>query len=79
MNKEFYRGEIFYIRNESEYSGNVQGGGRPAVIISNDIGNNAAPILEGLITAYTTSDGRTRAYSAETARTSQGNTEWLSA
>lgn len=41
MSKEFYRGEIFYIRNESEYSGNVQGGGRPAVIISNDIGNNA--------------------------------------
>lgn len=27
MSKEFYRGEIFYIRNESEYSGNVQGGG----------------------------------------------------
>lgn len=26
MNKEFYRGEIFYIRNENEYSGNVQGG-----------------------------------------------------
>lgn len=26
MNKEFYRGEIFYILNESEYSGNVQGG-----------------------------------------------------
>lgn len=26
MNKEFYRGEIFYIRNESEYSGNVQVG-----------------------------------------------------
>lgn len=26
MNKEFYRGEIFYIRNEREYSGNVQGG-----------------------------------------------------
>lgn len=26
MNKEFYRGEIFYIRNESEYNGNVQGG-----------------------------------------------------
>lgn len=26
MNKEFYRGEIFYIRNDSEYSGNVQGG-----------------------------------------------------
>ena len=43
MSKEFYRGEIFYIHNESEYSGNVQGGGRPAVIISNDIGNNAAP------------------------------------
>lgn len=26
MSKELYRGEIFYIRNESEYSGNVQGG-----------------------------------------------------
>lgn len=26
MSKEFYRGEIFYIRNESEYRGNVQGG-----------------------------------------------------
>ena len=26
MSKEFYRGEIFYIRIESEYSGNVQGG-----------------------------------------------------
>lgn len=26
MNKEYYRGEIFYIRNDSEYSGNVQGG-----------------------------------------------------
>lgn len=26
MSKEFYRGEIFYIRNESEYSGNVQEG-----------------------------------------------------
>lgn len=26
MSKEFYRGEIFYIRNESGYSGNVQGG-----------------------------------------------------
>ena len=46
MNKEYYRGEIFYIRNDSEYSGNVQGGGRPAVIISNDIGNNAGPVLE---------------------------------
>lgn len=27
MNKEYYRGEIFYIRNDNEYSGNVQGGG----------------------------------------------------
>ena len=26
MNKEYYRGEIFYIHNDSEYSGNVQGG-----------------------------------------------------
>lgn len=46
MNKEYYRGEIFYISNDNEYSGNVQGGGRPAVIISNDIGNNAGPVLE---------------------------------
>lgn len=35
--------------------------------------------MRGLTTAYTTSDGRIRAYSAETVRTSQGNTEWLSA
>ena len=35
--------------------------------------------VRGLTTAYTTSDGPIRAYSAETARTSQGNTEWLSA
>lgn len=26
MNKEYYRGEIFYISNDNEYSGNVQGG-----------------------------------------------------
>ena len=26
MNKEFYRGEIYYIHNESVYNGNVQGG-----------------------------------------------------
>lgn len=46
MDNEFYRGEMYYINNDAEYSGNLQGGGRPAVIISNDIGNKAAPILE---------------------------------
>lgn len=26
MENEFYRGEIYYINNENEYNGNVQGG-----------------------------------------------------
>lgn len=39
---QFYR----KLTGSGEYAKAVQGGGRPAVIISNDIGNNAAPILE---------------------------------
>lgn len=46
MDNSYYRGEIYYINNDNEYIGNVQGGGRPAVIVSNDIGNNAGPVLE---------------------------------
>lgn len=27
MDNEFYRGEMYYINNDTEYSGNLQGGG----------------------------------------------------
>ena len=46
MDNKFYRGEMYYISNDSKYSGNVQGGTRPAIIISNDIGNKSSPVLE---------------------------------
>lgn len=42
---EYHRGEIFFI-NEGESSGNEQGGARPGIIVSNDIGNKHAPIVE---------------------------------
>lgn len=42
---EYHRGEIFFI-NEGESSGNEQGGARPGIIVSNDVGNKHAPIVE---------------------------------
>lgn len=45
MVEKVYRGEIFYI-HETEVTGNEQSGGRPAVIVSNDIGNEHSPIVE---------------------------------
>lgn len=43
---EYHRGEIFFI-NEGESSGSEQGGGaRPGIIVSNDVGNKHAPIVE---------------------------------
>lgn len=42
---EYHRGEIFFI-NEGESSGSEQGGARPGIIVSNDIGNKHAPIVE---------------------------------
>lgn len=40
-----YRGEIYYV-HETEVTGSEQTGGRPAVIVSNDIGNEHSPIVE---------------------------------
>lgn len=42
---EYHRGEIFFI-NEGESSGSEQGGARPRIIVSNDVGNKHAPIVE---------------------------------
>ena len=42
---EYHRGEIFFI-NEGESSGSEQGGARPGIIVSNDVGNKHAPIVE---------------------------------
>lgn len=42
---EYHRGEIFFI-NEGESSGSEQGGARLGIIVSNDIGNKHAPIVE---------------------------------
>lgn len=44
------RGDIFFIvdnsRQENKTIGSEQWAGRPAIIVSNDIGNNVAPIVE---------------------------------
>lgn len=41
------RGDIFYIKRSSEpVVGSEQNGGRPAIIVSNDIGNYHAPVVE---------------------------------
>lgn len=42
----FYpRGTIVMIRNRKQYHGNIEGKTRPAVIISNDVGNYFSPTL----------------------------------
>lgn len=48
MNDSIYRGEIYFVNGSKDYEklGSVQGGGRPAIIVSNDIGNAAGPIVE---------------------------------
>ena len=45
MNDQIYRGEIYYIHAETT-TGSEQCGGRPAIIISNDTGNQHAPVIE---------------------------------
>lgn len=44
MENKIYRGEIYYIY-ETEVSGNEQAGGRPGIIISNDVGNEYSPVV----------------------------------
>ena len=43
MENKVYRGEIYYIY-ETEVTGNEQAGGRPGIIISNDVGNEHSPV-----------------------------------
>lgn len=41
----FYRGDIFYIYRD-EVTGSEQEGGRPAIIVSNDVGNEFSKVVE---------------------------------
>ena len=43
---EIYRGDIFYIKKTGSVTGSEQDPGRPAVIVSNDQGNEHAPVVE---------------------------------
>ena len=43
MENKVHRGEIYYIY-ETEVTGNEQAGGRPGIIISNDVGNEHSPV-----------------------------------
>lgn len=51
-----YRGEIYYI-HETEGTGSEQTGGRPGIIISNDIGNEHSPVV--IIVYLTTQEKKT--------------------
>lgn len=42
--KEIKRGDIYYVYPDN-YIGSEQGGGRPAIVVSNDMGNRYAPIV----------------------------------
>lgn len=45
MVQEYCRGDIFFI-TEGTYTGSEQSGGRPGVIVSNDLGNKHSPNVE---------------------------------
>ena len=45
MSKKFYRGDIFYIR-PAAYTGSEQQGGRPGIIVSNDLNNEFSKAVE---------------------------------
>lgn len=45
--QKYYRGQVYYIDSEGGgYTGCEQGGERPAVIVSNDVGNGYSSIVE---------------------------------
>lgn len=45
--QEYYRGQIYYVNPRCcGYRGSEQGGGRPAVIVSNDVGNGYSKVVE---------------------------------
>ena len=41
-----YRGDIFYIANKYQTTGSEQKAGRPAIIVSNDVGNACSEIVQ---------------------------------
>ena len=43
--KKYYRGQIYYVYPK-DYTGSEQGGGRPAIIVSNDVGNEYSQVVE---------------------------------
>ncbi len=45
MEERVYRGQIYYI-HQTEVTGSEQEGGRPAVIVSNDVGNEYSRVVE---------------------------------
>jgi mRNA interferase MazF len=45
MIQDYCRGDIFFI-TEGTYTGSEQNGGRPGVIVSNDVGNKHSPNVE---------------------------------
>lgn len=44
MDRNYYRGEIYY-SNMGNHGGSVQGGVRPVIIVQNDIGNRYSPTV----------------------------------
>lgn len=45
MDNQIHRGEIYYIHADNAL-GSEYAGGRPAIIVSNDTGNQCAPVVE---------------------------------
>ena len=45
MIQDYRRGDIFFI-TKGAYTGSEQNGGRPGVIVSNDVGNKHSPNVE---------------------------------
>lgn len=43
---EIKRGDIWWVENGKIIGSSKQSGNRPAIVVSNDIGNNCAPIVE---------------------------------
>lgn len=55
--QKYYRGQIYYVYpRDYEYVGSEQGGGRPAIIVSNDVGNEYSKVVEAIF--LTTRDKR---------------------
>ena len=43
----YHRGQIYYVYPRGyDYTGSEQGGGRPAIIVSNDVGNEYSSVVE---------------------------------